>query len=97
MADIKEATDDEKLGFFFDRVCMLAKQLGVHAYVMLAELGDNRSSSRYPDCEPDCPHPDECAVRIFRVMSEEFTDLANAIENGDTDRGEHRTATKEEA
>lgn len=95
MIEIKTATDDEKLAFFFDRVCALAKQLGVNAYVMLADMGDNRSSSRYPDCADDCDDPNDCAARIFHVTALEFEGIAKTIRDG-TSEVRHSTP-KEEA
>lgn len=93
--EIREPTDKERFDFFADRVCALAKDLKIDAYVMLIDVGDLRIISRFPDCGPECGDPDDCAKRIFTAASEEFADTVKAIESGesevvhrDTDKGE---------
>ena len=95
-AEIEAPTDKEKFEFFADRVCALARDLNIDAYVMLVDVGDLRIISRVPDCGPECTDPDECAKRIFTATSEEFADTVKAIESGE---GEvvHRDADKGEA
>jgi hypothetical protein len=94
--EIQAPTDKEKFEFFADRVCALARDLNIDAYVMLVDVGDLRIISRFPDCGPDCGDPDDCARRIFTATAEEFADTVKAIESGASEV-QHRGLDKGEA
>ena len=85
-----EQNENDKFEKFADRIYALANEMGIHSYVMLTDTGERMYATRFPDCEPTCDSPEECAAKIYMVASEEFLDFAKKVMQGDLVEQESR-------
>lgn len=59
-------TTKEKLDAFYAGMGALAQQLGFMAVTVHVQVDDNIGvSTWWPGCSASCPHPTECAAKVF--------------------------------
>lgn len=84
-SEVQQADPEKRLVYLAERIDQLANELRLDSVVVLGSAGgeDGRTITfRWPDCAPECPSPDACAVHVYRDAADALLGMAGKISDG---------------
>ena len=79
-AEVRDATETEKLAFFVDRVMEIARDLDLASVVVIGETATMHNVARWPGCPADCRTKRHCAIKVYRHGSDVLDRVADELE-----------------
>lgn len=78
--EVRDATDQERLMYFTDRVMELARDLKLESAVVVGETAELHNIARWPGCPSECRTKKHCAIKVYRHGADVLDRVADELE-----------------
>lgn len=78
--EVRDATEEEKLRFFAERVAELAADMKLEGVIVVSETTTTNNVMRWPPCPGDCRTKRHCAIKVYRHGADVLDRVADELE-----------------